>query len=81
MKPSTPTTSNVSPSLADATLLLEIVELKWLLAGHGVRVHVEQLQSDSEYARQVLALAAGMPNAALRIAAQRLRCGLGLAKG
>ena len=29
--------------------LIEIVELKWLLRGHGVHVHVERLQSDPEY--------------------------------
>lgn len=59
-------------------LLVEIIELKWLLAGHGIRLHVERLQSDQEYARRVLSQAAETPNASLRAAAQRLRCGLGL---
>lgn len=57
----------------DSVCLVEIVELKWLLRGHGIHVHVERLQSDVEYARQTLDAAAGMPNAALRMAAERLR--------
>jgi hypothetical protein len=53
--------------------LVEIIELKWLLRGHGIHVHVERLQSDPEYARQTLDTAAAVPNAALRMAAERLR--------
>lgn len=52
--------------------LVEIIELKWLLRGHGVHVHVERLQSDPEYARATLEAAAAMPNEALRRAAERL---------
>ena len=59
-------------------MLVEIIELKWLLRGHGVHVHVERLQADAEYARQMLDCAAAAPNAALREAAARLRHGLGL---
>jgi hypothetical protein len=59
--------------------IVEIVELKWLLRGHGVHVHVERLQSDPEYARRTLDLAAATPNATLREAAARLRDCLGLA--
>lgn len=66
-----------SPSSSNC--LVEIVELKWLLRGHGVHVHVERLQSDPEYARRTLDLAAATPNAALREAAARLRSCLGLA--
>ena len=58
--------------------LLEIIELKWLLAGHGVRLHVERLQADRAYAQQVLALAAASSNGALRAAAVRLQIGLHL---
>lgn len=58
--------------------LLEIIELKWLLRGHGVDVHVERLQSDPEYARHTLDYAAATSNAALREAALRLRHCLGL---
>lgn len=56
-----------------AGCLVEIVELKWLLRGHGINVHVERLQSDAEYARRTLDHAAASPNAALREAALRLR--------
>lgn len=60
--------------------LVEIIEFKWLLAGEGVHVHVERLQSDPEYARQSLDRAAASPNAALRETAVRLRRRLGLAE-
>jgi hypothetical protein len=58
---------------AAAGCLLEIIELKWLLRGHGIDVHVERLQNDSEYARRTLDQAGATPNAALREAATRLR--------
>lgn len=61
-----------------AGCLLEIIELKWLLAGQGVHVHVERLQSDPEYAREVLARAEAAGPPALREAAARLRRALGL---
>jgi hypothetical protein len=64
---------------ANPTPLVEIIELKWLYAAHGVRVHVEQLQSDREYARQLLDRAAAMPDIALRQVACRLRHSLKLA--
>lgn len=56
--------------------LVEIVELKWLLAGEGLHLHVERLQSDPEYARRILDLAATSKNPALRLAAARVREGL-----
>ena len=59
-------------------LLVEIVELKWLLAGHGVHLHVERLQREPEYARRTLAAAAGSSNTALREAAARVGRTLGL---
>ena len=70
MTAAAPTTSAV-PSLID------IVDFKWLMAGMGHRVHVEQLQADPEYARRCLALAAGSPIATLRDAARRLALALG----
>ncbi|HZF78707.1 MAG TPA: hypothetical protein VEZ89_02840 [Rubrivivax sp.] len=80
MNPTTPNAATLDQTqLASTLLLVEIIELKWLLAGHGIRLHVEHLQADQEYARWVLAQAMAMPNPALRAAAERLRCGLGLA--
>ncbi len=79
MNPSPPGATHDPAALASALLLVEIVELKWLLAGHGIRLHVERLQSDREYAGRVLAQALTTPNAALRAAAARLHRGLGLA--
>lgn len=78
--PAAPTTTDPTP-LAGALWLVEIIELKWLLAGHGIRLHVEHLQTDREYARRLFAQAMATPNPALRAAAERLRCGLGLADG
>lgn len=55
---------------------MEIVELKWLLAGEGLRLHVERLQADPEYARRILDAAEASRNATLRNAAARVRAGL-----
>jgi hypothetical protein len=53
--------------------LVEIILLKWLLAGEGIRLHVEQLQSDPGYALRALDEAAACASPALRAAALRLR--------
>jgi hypothetical protein len=68
----------VEQSDAGSSTLVEIIEMKWLLAGLGIRLHVEKLQHDADYARRTLAVADAAPNAALRQAAQRLRHKLGL---
>lgn len=52
--------------------LVDIIDLKWLLVREGVHVHVERLQTDAAYARQLLDYAATSPNAAVRAAAQKL---------
>jgi hypothetical protein len=52
--------------------LVEIIDLKWLLAHEGHHVHVERLQSDRAYAAEVLDLAARSTSAALRATAVRL---------
>ena len=70
--------NTVIPRSPSAACLVEIIELKWLLRGHGVHVHVERLQADPEYARHMLDCAAAAPHAALREAAARLRNHLGL---
>ena len=64
---------------SDSRALVEIIELKWLLAGEGFHLHVERLQTDREYARQTLHRAGQSPNAALRETALRLRARLNLA--
>ena len=53
--------------------LLEIIDLKWLLASEGLHLHVEHLQYDPVYAARILELAAASPNDALRAAAERVR--------
>lgn len=67
----------VSPDM-DSVTLVEIIELKWLLAGQGVHLHVERLQQDPQYARETLARAAASPSAPLRETAARLRQRLGI---
>ena len=71
--------NTVSAVESESRALVEIIELKWLLAGEGFHLHVERLQADREYARQVLHRAAASPNAALRETAARLRGKLNLA--
>jgi hypothetical protein len=61
-----------------ALTLVEIIELKWLLAGQGIRVHVERLQQDPHYAADTLQAAADSPQPILRATARRLRARLGL---
>ena len=56
--------------------LVDIVELKWMLAGEGLHVHVEKLQSDPVYARECLLAAERSGNATLRQVATRLRAQL-----
>ena len=58
--------------------LVEIIELKWLMGGEGLRVHVERLQDDPAYAQQTLALAEASPHSAVRRLAGRLRTRLQL---
>ena len=59
-----------------ALRLVDIVELKWMLAGQGLHVHVERLQSDPNYARECLLAAERSGNATLRPVATRLRAQL-----
>jgi hypothetical protein len=73
-KPMNATTEHDRHALA----LAEIIEFKWLLAGEGVRVHVERLQADPDYAHACLARAEASPRETVRRAAGRLRQRLGL---
>ena len=66
-----------APATSAVPSLIDIVDFKWLMAGVGHRVHVEQLQTDPEYARRCLALAAGSRIATLRDTARRLALALG----
>jgi predicted DNA-binding protein (UPF0251 family) len=59
-----------------ALSLVDIVELKWMLAGEGLHVHVEKLQSDLEYARECLCAAERSGNPTLRQVASKLRARL-----
>jgi hypothetical protein len=53
--------------------LVQIIELKWLLAGEGIHIHVGRLQQDASYARQALDQAAASENPCVRAMASRLR--------
>lgn len=61
------------PAEALPTPLVEVVELKWLMAGEGVRIHVEHMLDDEAYASSVLERALRSASPALRAAAERLR--------
>ena len=52
--------------------LVVIIDFKWLMAGEGVRVHVERLQCDRDYAAACLAQGAQSHIPALRDCAQHL---------
>jgi len=69
----TPVHLTAALSDACALQLVEIIELKWLLAGEGIHIHVERLQKDPDYARRALDEAAASASPALRAAALRLR--------
>ncbi len=70
--------NTMSLSATPVLELLEIIDLKWLLAHDGHRVHVEQLQSDPVYARQCLALGLASGDKALQAVARRLCLRLGI---
>ena len=53
--------------------LVDIVELKWMLAGEGLHIHVEKLQSDPGYANECLLAAERSANATVRQVAGKLR--------
>jgi predicted DNA-binding protein (UPF0251 family) len=59
-----------------ALRLVDIVELKWMLAGEGLHVHVEKLQSDPGYARECLLAAERSGNQTVRQVAATLRARL-----
>jgi hypothetical protein len=58
--------------VVESPQLIDIVHLKWIMAGEGVHVHVERLQTDPVYARACLAVAACSANKTLRSIAARL---------
>jgi len=77
--PEKPMSMNASTAHEPRALALaDVIEFKWLLAGEGVRVHVERLQNDSDYARECLARADASSRETVRKLAQRLRQRLGL---
>lgn len=56
-----------------ALSLMEVIQLKWMLAGEGVHLHVERLMADPAYADQALQRAAASTSPSLRALALRLR--------
>jgi hypothetical protein len=69
---------NALPHTERRTLsLVDIIDLKWLLACEGVYLHVERLQREPVYAGEMLAQAERSASGALRQAAERVRRHLG----
>ena len=66
------------PSERPCVELVDIIDFKWLMSSIGLRVHIERLQSDRDYAHQVLSQGAAAPNQAVRDAAARLSLRMGL---
>lgn len=65
---------NASSSTEQGALrLVDIVELKWMLAGEGLHVHVERVQTDPGYAHECLLAAERSGNATVRQVACKLR--------
>jgi hypothetical protein len=62
-----------------AVELVDIIDLKWLMAAEGLYLHVERLQSDTDYARSILGAASSSSTEALRLAARRMWLRLGFA--
>ena len=58
--------------------LVDFVDFKWLMRREGRHIDVQRLQSDAGYARQCLADAQASSCEMLRLAATKLRKGLGL---
>lgn len=67
------TQSDSDSDAAGGVPLVEIIELKWLLAGEGIHIHVERLQKDAAYALRALDQAAASASPTLRATALRLR--------
>ena len=65
--------SDSDSGASGALPLVEIIELKWLLAGEGIHIHVERLQRDPAYALRALDQAAASASPTLRATALRLR--------
>ena len=72
----TPLRLTAGPTDASTLQLVEIIELKWLLAGEGIYIHVERMQRDPGYARRALDQAAACASPSLRTTASRLRARL-----
>jgi hypothetical protein len=53
--------------------LMEVIQLKWMLAGEGVHLHVERLMADPAYAELALKRAAESTSPTLRAMSMRLR--------
>lgn len=71
--PNPPLASTLDTPGAEWLPLVAVIEFKWLAAGLGQHLHVERMQHDPCYARQVLDAAETASQPALRRAAQRLR--------
>jgi hypothetical protein len=80
-KPTDMQTDALAPDLLQEQVLnlVEIIELKWLLAGEGIRLHVERLQNDRDYAERALQQAMACNHPVVVATAVRLKRRLGLA--
>lgn len=59
------------PPVSSVSDLVWLVDLKWLMAGHGHWIDIPRLQQDRCYARSTLDCALGLPSELIRHCAQR----------
>jgi hypothetical protein len=71
--PTPPLTATDDAPGAELLPLVAVIEFKWLATGVRQHLHVERMQHDPIYARQVLDAAETASHPALRRAARRLR--------
>ena len=57
----------------ESMALVEIIQLKWLMAHEGRHIHVERMQTDPIYAAEQLSWAEASSNTTLASAAAALR--------
>jgi hypothetical protein len=59
------------PSATVASDLVSLVDLKWLMAGHGLWVDIPRLMHDRVYVQHTFDTAQGLPSELIRLSARR----------
>lgn len=62
--------ATAQPRSAPESDLVSLVDLKWLMAGHGLWVDIPRLMHDRLYVRHTFDTAQGLPSELIRLRAQ-----------